>query len=454
MPESQQPGQNQGQNQGQNRLLPNPQDAPRVTVEAYRQRGGYAALQRATGGMTPAQVIGEVRESGLRGRGGAGVLTAEKLNIVAQAADATRYVVCNAYDADARSAISRTLLARDPHRVIEGIALAAFAVGANEAYLFMRGTGSGSAEATAATQQALRDAQDQRVLGTGVLGSRFPLTITLVGVDLGFMAGEESTMLEIIKGRRAMPQQRPPYPTQYGLYDKPTAIINIETAANLPEIINRGGQAFKSVGAASDPGTKLLTVFGPGADAGVLVEVPTGITLAGALRQAGITATPETARAVVVGGLEGGALPLAQLNTPLEHDALEAAGAIMGSSIIEVLPAATCMVNWAMERSAALARESCGKCVPCRVGVKRIASTLEGIVSEIGTKDDLALLDEFAHYVPDGSLCGFGIHAVHPLVSAMKFFPDDFTAHLEGRCPTGTCLPVRAHRFTTKHVLP
>lgn len=450
MPESQQPG----QSQGQHRLLFNSSEPPRITVEAYRQRGGYAALQRAAGGMTPAQVIAEVRESGLRGRGGAGVLTAEKLNLVAQAPDATRYVVCNAYDADARSAISRTLLARDPHRVIEGIALAAYAVGANEAFLFMRGSGSGSAAATSAIQQALRDAQEQHVLGPGVLGSRFPLTITLVGVDLGFMAGEESTMLEIIKGRRAMPQQRPPYPTQYGLYDKPTAILNSETAANLPEIINRGGQAFKSAGVANDPGTKLLTIIGLGAEAGVLIEVPTGITLAGALRQAGIAATPESARAVVVGGLEGGALPLTQLNTPLEHDALEAAGAIMGSSILEVLPAATCMVNWAMERSTALARESCGKCVPCRVGVKRIAGTLEGIVSDIGAKDDMALLDEFAHYVPDGSLCGFGIHAVHPVVTAMKYFPEDFTAHLEGRCPTGTCLPVRAHRYATKHVLP
>jgi NADH-quinone oxidoreductase subunit F len=449
VPESQ----SQGQPQYQYRLLPSPQELPRVSVEAYRQRGGYTALQRAVGSMTSAQVIGEVRDSGLRGRGGAGVLTAEKLALVARSAGDQRYVVCNAYDADARSAISRTLLARDPHRVIEGIALAAYAVGASEAYLFMRGA-SGAPEATAAAQQALRDAQDQHVLGASVLGSRTALTLTLVGVDLGFMAGEESTMLEIIKGQRAMPKQRPPYPTQHGLYDRPTAILNAETAANLPEIINRGGAAFKAIGAAGDPGTKLLTVIGPGAETGVLVEVPTGTPLAGALRQAGINATPENARAVVMGGLEGGALPLSQLNTALEYDALDAAGAIMGSSILEVLPANTCMVNWAMERSVALSRESCGKCVPCRVGVKRIAGTLEGIVSDLGSKDDLTLLDEFSHYVPDGSLCGFGIHAVHPVVSAMKLFPDDFAAHLEGKCPTGTCLPVRAHRYATKHVLP
>jgi NADH-quinone oxidoreductase subunit F len=156
---------------------------------------------------------------------------------------------------------------------------------------------------------------------------------------------------------------------------------------------------------------------------------------------------------VVVGGLEGGVLPLNLLDTPLDFEPLEAVGTIVGSSIIEVLPADTCMVSWAAQRSNRLARESCGKCVPCRVGVKRIAGTLEGVISDIGIQDDLALLDEFAHYVPDGSLCSFGIHAVNPLVTAKKYFGDDFQAHLEGRCPTGTCLPVRAHRFVTKHVL-
>jgi NADH:ubiquinone oxidoreductase subunit F (NADH-binding) len=156
---------------------------------------------------------------------------------------------------------------------------------------------------------------------------------------------------------------------------------------------------------------------------------------------------------VAVGGREGGVLPLAQLGTPLDFEPLEDAGTILGSGVVEVLPADTCMVRWAMARSDYLAGESCGKCIPCRVGVKRIAGTLEGIASGLGTQDDLALLDEFAHYVPDGSLCGFGVNAVHPLLTAMKYFPDDFAAHLEGRCPTGTCLPVRAHRYVTKHVL-
>jgi NADH:ubiquinone oxidoreductase subunit F (NADH-binding) len=434
------------------RLLGDPREPARTKVDAYRSRGGYAALQRATSEMTPAQVIDEVHAAGLRGRGGAGVLTAEKLSLVAQAPDEVKYVICNAYDADARSAISHTLLARDPHRVIEGMALAALAVGASEGYLFMRAAHQDSVDAVHA---ALADARDHHVLGRGVLGSPFAFSITVVGVDLGFMAGEETTMLEIIKGRRAMPQQRPPYPTQYGLYDRPTAILNVETVANLPEIVARGGPAFHAVGMDSDPGTKLFTVIGPdtAAGAGQLIEVTTGTTIAQALRKAGIDAAAANARGVVVGGLEGGVLPLTLLNTALDFDALEAVGTIIGSSIIEVLPAGTCMVRWAMERSNQLARESCGKCVPCRVGVKRIAGTLEGIVSDIGVKDDLALLEEFAQYVPDGSLCGFGIQAVNPLVSAMKYFADDFQTHLEGRCPVGTCLPVRAHRYVTKHVL-
>jgi NADH:ubiquinone oxidoreductase subunit F (NADH-binding) len=433
----------------EHRFLVDEREPPRTKVEDYRRAGGYVALQQAVSSMTRAQVIGEVRTAGLRGRGGAGVLTAEKLSLVAQMADEPKYLVCNAYDADPKSLISRTLLTRDPHRIIEGMALAAYAVGASEGYLFMRG-----APATATVvQEALREATDQRIVGRDVLGSQFGVSITLVGVDLGFMAGEETTMLEIIKGKRAMPQQRPPYPTQYGLYDKPTAILNVETAANLPGIVARGGEAFRRVGTAGDPGTKLFTVYGPGMDDGRLVEVPLGAPITQALTQAGIQVTAANARGVVVGGLEGGVLPLDMLQTALDVDALEAQGTIIGASVIEVLPADTCMVGWATQRSDVLSRESCGKCIPCRVGVKRIAGTLQGLISDIGADSDLALLEEFSRYVPDGSLCGFGVHAVHPVLTAMKYYADDFKAHLEGRCPTGTCLPVRAHRFATKHVL-
>ena len=419
-----------------------------LSLDAYRRQGGYAALARALGELAPSQVIGEVRASGLRGRGGAGGATAEKFAAVAGARDETRYLVCNAYDADVRSLVSATLLARNPHLVLEGMALAAYAVGAQEAFLYVRNTRTAAAEAA---QKALSEALEQGLLGRNILKSPFSLAITVVGVDRGFMGGEESTLIEIIKGRPMKAQQRPPYPSEAGVNSKPTAVQNVETLVNLPAIIARGANAFKATGSQATAGTKLITVIGP--DGARLVEIPFGATLRQALRVAGIDANESNSRGVVVGGMEGGVLPLKALDTAYDFDALEQAGVIVGSSMIEVLPNDACMVRWAMERSDFLAGESCGKCVPCRVGVKRVAGVLQGLVSGLGTEDDLKLLDEFSHYIPDGSLCGFGVHATHPLITAMRNFPDDFAAHLAGHCPTETCEPVRAHRFATKHVL-
>ncbi|HKV83866.1 MAG TPA: NADH-ubiquinone oxidoreductase-F iron-sulfur binding region domain-containing protein [Ktedonobacterales bacterium] len=432
------------------RLLDAADAPPLLAFDAYRKQGGYVALQQALAQLSPAQVVGEVRAAGLRGRGGAGVLTAEKLALAQRAPEDPKYLICNAYDADPRSLISRTLLARNPHLVIEGMALAGYAIGASEGYLYVRGE---QKDATETVRAALREALDKGVLGRKIFGSSFAFSITLVGVDIGFMGGEESTLIQVIKGRPAKAQQRPPYPTDFGLFNRPTVVQNVETLINLPRIVARGGDAFKQVGTATSPGTKLFTVIADGAETGKLIEVPLGATVQDALRQAGATANESTARAVVVGGMEGGALPLSQLSTILDFETLEDAGTIMGSSVIEVTPRATCMVRWAMERSDYLSRETCGKCVPCRVGVKRIAGTLQGIVSGLGTTGDLELLTEFCQYVPDGSLCGFGVNAVHPTITAMKYFADDFTAHLEGRCPTGDCLPVRTHRYATKHVL-
>lgn len=430
------------------RLLGKPGSPAPVTFDAYRQEGGYAALQQASSTLSPEQVVAEVRASGLRGRGGAGVLTAEKLKLAARSAEESKYVICNAYDADPRSRISATLLSRNPHHVIEGLILAGYAIGASEGFLYVRSTDKAL---ETGLRKALAEAQEHGAFGHNIFGSRFSFAITLVGVDVGFMGGEESTLIQILKGRPAKAQQRPPYPTEYGLFNQPTVVLNSETLANLPEIVARGGESFRKVGTQTSPGTKLWTVLN-GTD-GSVVELPLGASVQDALAQANVTINETNARAVAVGGMEGGVLPLAKLNTPLDFEPLDDAGAMVGSSVIEVLPAETCIVNWAMTRSDYLAKESCGKCVPCRVGVKRIAGTLEGITSGLGAQSDLALLEEFSRYVPDGSLCGFGVNAVHPVVSAMRYFADDFTAHLEGRCPTSTCLPVRTHRYATKHVL-
>jgi NADH:ubiquinone oxidoreductase subunit F (NADH-binding) len=423
------------------------------SLAAYRETGGYKALEMAIRQQTPDQIVQQVIDAKLRGRGGAGRLTGEKWRLVQQVDDAPKYVICNAYDADSRSLVARTLLETNPHQVIESIVLAAYAVGASEAYLFAR---SSFHEGIEAAKEALREALDANLVGRDILGTDFSCTINVLGVDIGFMGGEETVQMALIKGRRGMPEQRPPFPSQYGLWEKPTAINNIETLVNVPLIVRDGVEAFSSLGSATTGGTKLLTVYDFGIESEPhIVEVPFGTSLRDILAHAGLQHTDEDVRAIVVGGAEGGALPPSLLDTPYDFDPLEEAGAIVGSSILELLPVDTCMVAWSMERTRYLSKETCGKCVPCRLGVKRMAGLLEGVISDLGVGGDLDVLDEFAAYVPNGSLCGFGVQAPNPYKTARRYWPEHFTLHVqEQQCPTGTCVPVRSHRFVTKHVLP
>jgi NADH-quinone oxidoreductase subunit F len=435
------------------RLLRRQGEAPLHSLAAYREAGGYSALEKALRQQTPEQIIQQVTDAQLRGRGGAGRLAGEKWRIVRQSPDDQKYVICNAYDADSRSYAARTLLAQNPHQVIEGIVLAAYAVGASEAYLVTR---SFFNEGIEAVQAALKEASEANLVGRDILGTEFSCNITVLALDMGFMGGEETVQIAVIKGRRGMPEQRPPFPAQYGLWDKPTAINSLETLANVPVIVRDGAAAFKSVGTATTGGTKIVTVYDLAPDsAPVVVEVPFGTPLREILAFAGVNRAPDQMRAVVVGGAEGGALPPSLLDTPYDFDPVEDAGAIIGSSILELLPVGTCMVSWAMERSRYLSKETCGKCVPCRLGVKRITGILEGIISDLGVNGDLEVLDEFAAYVPNGSICGFGVQATNPLKTAKRYWPEHFIMHIqEQQCPTGACVPVRSHRFVTKHVLP
>src|SRR3989440_8726498 len=362
-------------------------------LEAYRRNGGYTALEKAFRQETPEQVIQLVIDAKLRGRGGAGRLTGEKWRIVRSMEDNQKYVICNAYDADPRAWAARSLLERNPHQVIEGIVLAAYAVGASEVYLFTRNI---YLEGVASIKRALNEALEANLVGRDIFGTDFSCTVNVIGADIGFMGGEETVQIALIKGRRGMPEQRPPFPAQYGLWDKPTAVNCIETLANVPVIVRSGAVEFASVGTEMTGGTKVLTVYDyvPDSEPRV-IEVPFGATLREILRHAGYNRLDSELRAIVVGGAEGGALPTSLLDTPYDYDPLEEAGAIVGSSVIELLPANTCMVAWAMDRSRYLAKESCGKCVPCRLGVKRIEGILEGIVSDLGVSGDLDVLDEF-----------------------------------------------------------
>src|SRR3989440_12330599 len=273
------------------------------------------------------------------------------------------------------------MLERNPHQVIEGIMLSAYAVGASEAYLFTR---SLYLEGIASVKKALQEALDANLVGRDILGTDFSCTINVLGADIGVRGGEETVNLAMIKGRRGMPEQRPPYPAQYGLWDKPTAINSIETLANVPVIIRNGAQAFASVGTPVTGGTKVLTVYDyvPDSEPKV-VEVPFGITLREILRHAGYSRAEGELRAIVVGGAEGGALPTSLLDTPFDYDPLEEAGAIVGSGILELLPANTCMVAWAMERSRYLSKESCGKCVPCPIGLEPITGIIAGNIQHL-----------------------------------------------------------------------
>src|SRR2546430_15612077 len=312
-------------------------DEPDVrSLDAYRRAGGYTALETAIREQTPEQIIQQVIDAKLRGRGGAGRLTGEKGRIVRNIDDNQKYVICNAYDADPRAWAARSMLERNPHQVIEGIVLAAYAVGASEAYLFTR---SLYVEGVGSVQRALNEALEANLVGRDILGTDFSCTINILGVDMGFMGGEETVQMALIKGRRGMPEQRPPFPAQYGLWDKPTSINKVETLANVPLIINEGAAAFAGSGTVTTGGSKILTIHDFAADAEpTLVEIPFGTTLRDILTQAGVSRADDELRAVVVGGAEGGALPASLLDTPYDFDAIENVGAIVGPGVIEVLP--------------------------------------------------------------------------------------------------------------------
>src|ERR1700730_8930361 len=286
------------------RVLRRQDDADARSLAAYRGLGGYAALEKAIRQQTPDQIIQQVVDSRLRGLGGAGRLAGEKWRLVRKANDERKYVICNAYDADSQSYAARTLLALNPHQVIEGIVLAAYAVGASEAYLFTR---SLYTEGIATVQAALSEALEANLVGRDILGTDFSCTINILGADIGFMGGEETVQMALIKGRRGMPEQRPSFPAQYGLWDKPTAINNIETLVNVPLIVRDGTESFASIGSATTGGTKLLTVYDFGVESEPhVVEVPFGATLRDILAHAGLSRAEEEVRAIVVGGAEGG----------------------------------------------------------------------------------------------------------------------------------------------------
>jgi NADH:ubiquinone oxidoreductase subunit F (NADH-binding) len=381
------------------------------------------ALQRARE-YVPEQLIDAVEKSGLRGRGGAGYPLAEKMRAVRRNADGrASYVVANGYDADPDSPLARTLLARNATTVLRGIAIAAHAVNAREAFLYLHPEAT---EARAAAERALADHEQE-------LG----ISLEIAVGPGGFMGGEESAVLAVLESRRAMARQRPPYPATQGLNLRPTLVSSVETLGWLPLVIEEQVRAS----------TKLVSVTGAVAHPGVY-EVTLGTSLGDIVSEAG--GTTAKLKGFHVGGPTGGILAAAQANTRFDFDDLRVAGTHMGSAQVRAIPVGTCIVNEAAKLFAYLAKESCAICVPCRVGTKRVQGILESAYSGLGRESDLPWLEELGNHMERFSLCGFGITAPSILRTTMREFPDDYKAHfVDMRCPEGTCGPIRSRRYET-----
>jgi len=416
-----------------------------LDLDEYLAAGGFKALERCLRERTPDQVIEEIRASGLRGRGGAGYPTGLKWAKVRAAAGPKKFIVMNGDEGDPGAFMDRMLLESYPYRVIEGIAIAACAVGADEGVLYIR------AEyplAVRRTRAALERAAARGLVGEKVLGGPLSLKLRVMEGAGAFVCGEETALLASIEGRRGMPRLRPPYPSESGLWDKPTLINNVETYALVPWIVRNGAAEFAKLGTDKSKGTKVFALAGKIVRGG-LIEVPMGITLRQIVEEiGGGIAGGHTLKAVQVGGPSGGCVPSSLADTPIDYEALTGAGAIMGSGGLVVLDECDCMVEMARYFLEFTQDQSCGKCTLCRVGTRRMLDILERICAGEGHADDLGALEELAAKVQRGSLCGLGKTAPNPVLTTLRYFRDEYEAHLAKRCPAGRCKALIHYEIT------
>jgi len=404
-------------------------------IDSYAGAGGYQAVTRTLTEMSPAEVIDELSISGLRGRSGSGFPVGRKWKLAAETEAPQKYVICNAEEGDPGSVKDRVILEENPHAVIEGLIVAGYATGASEGYIYI---GVENATAAARIRKAVEQARERGLLGKELPGTDFRFSVTVVEVPRAFMGGEETALIATLEGRRPMPSPRPPYPAEKGLRGMPTVVDNVETLATVPWIINNGARAFQQIGAANAPGTKLFTLRGAVARPGVYeATLDTSLKKLATDEAGGFTGTP---RAALVGSLGGGFLSPGLFDIPLDFDSISETGGDLSSGTISVLGDADCVVDVVRQSLAFFSRQSCGKCVPCRLGNWRLLEIMEKICAGQGSEADIGLAADLAADIRDGALCGLGRGAVRPLLTGLKFFRDEFIRHAaEGSCSAGKC---------------
>ncbi len=407
------------------------------SIDEYIATGGYRALMHALNEMTPAEVVQEISASGLRGRGGAGYPTGLKWATVARVAGAPKYVICNADEGDPGAFMDRSVLEGDPHRVLEGMILAAYAVGASHGYIYLR------AEYPLAVKRlgiAIREAKRMGLLGNDIGGTRMSLNLEIRLGAGAFVCGEETALIASIEGHRGTPHPRPPYPAESGLWGSPTLINNVETYANVPSILTRGSAWYAALGTTKSKGTKVFALSGKVRHTG-LIEVPMGMTLREIIFDiGGGVAEGHTFKAVQTGGPSGGCIPESLLDIPVDYDSLTQAGSIMGSGGMIVMDDSSCMVNVARFFMEFCMSESCGKCIPCRAGTAQMYGLLTRITEGTATHRELDLLIRLCEMVGATSLCGLGQTAPNPVLSTLRYFKHEYLAHIEDKhCPAGVC---------------
>ncbi len=402
---------------------------------------GYEALANVIKENNPDSVIETITKSGLRGRGGGGFPTGMKWKFTAANRGGKSYVVCNGDEGDPGAFMDRSVMEGDPHKLLEGIAIAAFAIGADEAYIYVR------AEyplAIKRLRKAIKDAEERHYLGNNIMGSDFNLEIHIKEGAGAFVCGEETALIASIEGERGMPRPKPPFPANKGLFGRPTLINNVETLANVPVIMLKGADWFASMGTEKSKGTKTFALTGEVNNTG-LIEVPMGTTLREIIFDiGGGVRNGKKFKAVQIGGPSGGCLTEEHLDIPMDYDNLIKAGAMVGSGGLVVMAEDTCMVEVARFFLNFTQNESCGKCVPCREGTKNMLKILEKIVAGKGEMKDLEILEDLAYAVKDGSLCGLGKTAPNPVLSTLKYFRDEYISHIKDKkCPAGVCTAMK-----------